>query len=184
MRIFSALLVAGLLLFRFAGARSATPGRGDDERVTVKSPAFTSGNPIPSKYTCSGENVSPPLQWGRIPSGTKSICVICDDPDAPGGTWVHWVIFDIPDSAKVLPEGIPVAERSVLGARQGKNDFGGVGYGGPCPPPGKAHRYYFRLYALDRQLGKRPGIRRAELDEAMKGHILGTGELMGTFQRR
>ena len=173
----------GFCLLVFDSTHSAAVAGGKDKRITVKSPAFAPGGTIPARYTCSGKNVSPALQWDQIPSGTRSICLICDDPDAPAGTWVHWVMFDIPDSAKGLPEGVPQSEGTAAGARQGKNDFGNLGYGGPCPPSGRAHRYFFRLYALDRLIGRNPGISRADLDEAMKGHILAWGELMGTFQR-
>ena len=173
----------GFSLLVFGSVHSAALAGEEEKRITVKSTAFAHGGTIPSRYSCSGKNVSPALQWERIPSGTRSICLICDDPDAPAGTWVHWVMFDIPDSARGLPEGVPQGQAITAGARQGKNDFGNLGYGGPCPPPGRAHRYFFRVYALDKVLGLKPGISRADLDEAMKGHILARGELLGTFQR-
>ena len=150
---------------------------------TVRTDAFGNGAAIPAKYTCSGANVSPALQWSDAPAGTRSLALIVDDPDAPGGTWTHWVIWDVPTQAGGLAEGVPLEESLPGGARQGKNDFGKVGYGGPCPPPGKAHRYFFRLYALDKVLELMAGSERPDLEDAMKRHILAQAEWMGTFKR-
>ena len=151
--------------------------------LTVASSGFASGAGIPDKYTCKGEDVSPALQWSGAPSNAAAIAVIMDDPDAPSGTWVHWVIWDIPASAHSLTEGVPRQEQLQDGARQGRNSFGKIGYNGPCPPPGKTHRYFFRVYALDRKLDLPAGADRAQLDSAMQGHILAQGEYMGTFHR-
>ena len=152
-------------------------------RLRVTSVAFEHGAKIPTRYTADGPDQSPPLRWDDPPQGTKSFALICDDPDAPRGTWVHWVIWNIPATARGLPEGVPPDPELPDGSRQGTNDFGRIGYGGPAPPPGKPHRYYFRLYALDTVLTLRPGARRDELEDAMQGHVLAQGELMGTYGR-
>jgi Raf kinase inhibitor-like YbhB/YbcL family protein len=152
--------------------------------MTITSPAFELGRPIPAKYTCEGEDVSPPLQWRDVPADAKSLSLICDDPDAPVGTWVHWVVYDLPLTTGELTEKVPMSQTLPDGAKQGRNDFKRVGYGGPCPPPGKPHRYYFKLYALDTQLGLKPGATKRELLQTMEGHILAEAQLMGTYQRR
>ena len=153
------------------------------QSVPLTSPAFADGAAIPKHYTGDGENRSPPLQWSAAPAGVKRYALICDDPDAPGKTWVHWVIWNIPGDAKGLPEGEPGDASMRDGTRQGKNDFGGVGYGGPDPPAGKAHRYFFRLYALDASLELPEDAGRGQLEQAMTGHIIGHGQLMGTYQK-
>lgn len=150
--------------------------------VKLKSPAFNQGDLIPSKYTCDGENISPPLHWSDIPDNTKSLVIISDDPDAPAGIWTHWVLFNIPSDQTQVMESIPNSEVLTNGTKQGINDFGRIGYGGPCPP-GAEHRYYFRLYALDISLSFDPGATREEVLNAMEGHILGKGELMGRYKR-
>lgn len=147
------------------------------------SSAFEEGGMIPHKYTCDGEDVSPPLSWTGTPEGTKMIALINDDPDAPVGTWVHWVIFNIPASVRELPEDVPPQKELKDGARQGRNDFGRIGYGGPCPPRG-THRYYFKIYALDAVLSLPAGATKAELLMAMEGHIVAQGQLMGRYQRQ
>lgn len=151
--------------------------------IKVMSPAFEEGGMIPEKYTCDGKDISPPIEWKGIPEGTKSLALISDDPDAPMGTWVHWVIFNIPPERKGLPEGVPTKKVLEGGIRQGLNDFRRIGYGGPCPPGG-VHRYYFKLYALDRVLDLEPGVTKNMLLKAMEGHILDKGELMGRYGRR
>ena len=149
----------------------------------VTSPSFQNGGSIPKKFTCDGADVSPELQLAAPPSGTQSFALIADDPDAPVGTWVHWVLFDLPAETKALPEDVAKVDQPPTGGRQGRNDFRKVGYGGPCPPPGKPHRYFFRVYALDGKVGLKAGASRQELDKAMQGHILATAELMGKYQR-
>jgi hypothetical protein len=153
-------------------------------KLELTSPAFKEGGPIPVKHTCDGEDVSPPLNWNGAPEGTKSLALICDDPDAPAGTWVHWVLHDLSPAITELAEAIPPSEITPQGAKQGINDFQRLGYGGPCPPPGKPHRYFFKLYALDAQpqLGSR--ATKKELVAAMKGHILAEGQLIGTYKRK
>jgi hypothetical protein len=152
-------------------------------KMQLTSPAFAQGQPIPKKYTCEGPDLSPPLKWSSAPEGTKSFALICDDPDAPVGTWVHWVIYNIPASATELQEGVPKAETVLGGAKQGMNDFKRIGYGGPCPPPGNPHRYFFKLYALDTELNLKTGATKGDLVEAMQGHILAEAQLVGTYKR-
>jgi Raf kinase inhibitor-like YbhB/YbcL family protein len=150
--------------------------------MKLTSPAFKEGATIPDEYTCDGDNVSPALRWETVPAGTKSLALTCDDPDAPGGTWVHWLLYDIPPNLDRLPQNVPPVQQLPSGARQGTNSFQEIGYGGPCPPRGKGpHRYYFKLYALDKTLDLPPGANIEQVEEAMKGHILGKGELMGRF---
>jgi hypothetical protein len=148
------------------------------------SPAFKEGESIPTRHTCDGEDVSPPLKWTRVPEGARSVALICDDPDAPAGTWVHWVLYDLPSTVTELPEAIAPSETTPQGAKQGTNDFQRLGYGGPCPPPGKPHRYFFKLYALDTQLDLKPRATKKDVVNAMKGHILAEGQLMGTYKRK
>jgi len=151
--------------------------------LELTSPAFRDGGAIPTRHTCDGADLSPPLDWVDAPEGTKSFALICDDPDAPMGTFVHWLLYDIPADRTTLREGIP-ADPVVKGiGAQGKNDFRRTGYGGPSPPHGKPHRYFFKLYALDSMSGLKPGAKKAELEKAMRGHLLATGEVMGTYQR-
>jgi Raf kinase inhibitor-like YbhB/YbcL family protein len=152
--------------------------------IQLTSLAFAEGQPIPAKYTGDGPDISPPLRWSGVPPGTKSLALICDDPDAPVGTWVHWVLYGLPATTNELPEKVPTTDTLPNGARQGLNDFGRVGYGGPAPPPGKPHRYFFKLYALDTQLDLKPRATKQDLLRAMEGHILAQGQLMGTYQRR
>jgi hypothetical protein len=149
----------------------------------LTSSAFEEGGMIPQKYTCDSDDVSPPLMWGTVPEGTKSLILICDDPDAPVGTWVHWVLYDLPSNIKELPENVPVDETLENGAKQGTNDFGNIGYGGPCPPSG-THRYVFKLYALDSMLELGPGKIKAEVLDAIEGHLLAETQLMGKYSRQ
>ena len=151
--------------------------------LALRTPAFEPGGDIPAVFTCDGGDTSPALEWSDPPPGTASFALITDDPDAPGGTWVHWVLYDLPPAARELPEGVPPRSALPSGARQGRNDFRRIGYGGPCPPRGPAHRYVFRLYALDTKVDLAPGAVRADLDRAMTGHILAQAELMGRYRR-
>ena len=150
--------------------------------MNLTSSAFNHEGFIPKKYTCDGADISPPLKWDSIPTGTKSFAIICDDPDAPVGTWVHWVYYDIPKEAKDLPEKVAPTEHPANGGKQGINDFRKIGYGGPCPPGG-THRYYFKLYALDTMLNIPPGVTKNQLLEAMENHILSQTQLMGKYKR-
>jgi len=156
-------------------------------RIELTSTAFAEGQPIPRKYTGEGADVSPPLSWSALPQGTKELALICDDPDAPGGTWVHWVVYKIPATATGLPEDVAGSkgrQPEPTGVVEGRNSFGNTGYGGPMPPPGDGkHRYFFRLYALGSEPALEPGLDKPALLEAIEGHILAAGELMGTYER-
>lgn len=152
--------------------------------LTLTSDAFGNGQSIPSKYACTGRNISPALSWDDPPTGTQSFALIVDDPDAPMGTWVHWVLFNIPAQARNLQEDLPVTGKNVdpNAIYVGKNSSGKIGYDGPCPPSG-THRYYFKLYALDTVINLLPGATKEQLLKEMEGHILAQGELMGTFSK-
>ena len=150
--------------------------------IKITSPAFKSGAFIPKMYTCDDVNISPPLEWMGVPEGAKSLALICDDPDAPMGTWVHWVIYNIPSSLNKLSENIPNNKVFENGALQGTNDFHKIGYGGPCPPRG-THRYFFKIYALDTELDLGGGATKEVLLNNMKGHVLAEGELVGKYSR-
>jgi hypothetical protein len=157
--------------------------KGDSMNLKIYSSAFEDGGMIPSKYTCDGADISPPLAWSGLPEGTKSIAIINDDPDAPMGTWVHWVIYNIPPTAQGLGEDIKRVEKLPDGTLQGKNSWGRIGYGGPCPPGG-THRYFFKIYALDKMLNLKPGATKEELLTAMKGHILAQAQFYGKYSRK
>lgn len=150
--------------------------------MEIKSTAFENGGMIALKYTCDGKDVSPPVEWHGVPPGTESLVLVCDDPDAPAGTWVHWVYYDMEPSIPGLPEGVAPVDKPSSGGTQGLNDFRKTGYGGPCPPSG-THRYFFKLYALDKKLGLPPGATKQKLLKAMTGHILGEANVMGTYRR-
>ena len=153
-------------------------------KIQIASFAFGEGQPIPAQHAFEDKDLSPPLQWTGVPPAAKSLALICDDPDAPMGTWVHWVLYDLPPTTAGLSEGLPKSPELASGAKQGVNDYKRTGYGGPCPPPGKPHRYFFRLYALDASTGLKPGATKKELLRALEGHVLAEGQLMGTFQRK
>jgi Raf kinase inhibitor-like YbhB/YbcL family protein len=170
----------------------------DPSRLTIQlhSSAFVDDGMIPKAFTCEGSDRSPPLEWSGAPGSSLSFALICDDPDAPMGTWSHWVVYNLPPQLRALKEGIPVGENmpatategaaaaaeEFSNARQGKNDFGKSGYGGPCPPSG-THHYFFRIYALDTRLELGPGATRAQILKAITGHILAEGRLVGKYQR-
>lgn len=163
------MLVIGVLMMKAQG-------------LTISSEAFKHGQIIPAEYTCTSANSSPHLSWHEAPEGTVTYALICDDPDAPKGTWVHWVIYNIPASVHELAKGFTRDAELRDGTRQGKNDFKRLGYDGPCPPAGKPHRYYFKLYALSKKLDVLAGATKETLEKAMQGAILAQAELMGTFQ--
>ena len=169
----------GLALTRLAPG-AETKG-GDAMRLT--SSAFQNGADVPRKYTCDAEDISPLLRWEKVPAGTKAFVLIVDDPDAPGGVWVHWVIYDLPADTKELTEGTAKTEALANGAKQGVNDFRRIGYSGPCPPPGSTHRYSFRVYALDAPTNLKRRATKQQVLDAMKGHVLGEAELVGRYKR-
>lgn len=171
----SLAVVPGLLILA-TGTPAAT--------FELRSSAFSGGGNIPAPYTCDGKDLSPPLRWTDPPAGTKSFALIVDDPDAPAGTWVHWVLYTIPETKRELPEGVPRDETVAGVGTQGTNDFRKIGYGGPCPPSGAAHRYFFRLYALDTSPALAPRKTKAEALKAIEGHVLGQAEVMGRYKRR
>jgi hypothetical protein len=154
--------------------------------MTLTSPAFRDGERVPKRYTGEGQDLSPPLEWSDPPEGAKALAVICDDPDAPRGTWDHWLLWNLPPTLRKLPEGAPARERlaDLGGAVQGNNSWPKIGYGGPMPPPGHGtHHYHFVLYALDAGLDLAPGANKAALQKAMKGHVLAEARLVGTYSR-
>ncbi|HEX4265717.1 MAG TPA: YbhB/YbcL family Raf kinase inhibitor-like protein [Verrucomicrobiae bacterium] len=154
------------------------------KQMEITSSAFKNGQPIPSQYTCDDKNISPPLEWNGAPTGTESLALIVDDPDAPGTVWTHWVVFDLPADASGLPEDAVKTESVLAKAKQGLNDFKKAGYGGPCPPGGSQHRYFFKIYALDIKLGLPSGASRKAVETAMTKHILAQGQIMGIYQRK
>jgi Raf kinase inhibitor-like YbhB/YbcL family protein len=154
----------------------------DKTEIKLTSTAFKEGGPIPRAYTCDGVNVSPPLEWSGVPKTAKTLAIVCDDPDAPGGTWVHWVLYNLPAENIGLVENLPATEKLASGGFQGTNDSRKIGYDGPCPPSG-THHYDFKIYALDSDLPLKAGATKAELLKAMEGHIVLQGQLMGTYKR-
>jgi Raf kinase inhibitor-like YbhB/YbcL family protein len=151
--------------------------------LVLKSSAFAQGAEIPKKHTCDAEDVSPALEWSGPPPRTVTLALVMDDPDAPNGTWVHWVMWNLPAAAHQLPEAVKKRDPLEDGTRQGRNSFGKVGYNGPCPPHGKPHRYFFRLYALDEKLDLTPGSSNVVLQQAIQGHIIVEADYMGTYHR-
>ncbi len=185
-KIITAFAVALFLTMPGCRAQNGDPKKEEakmpasNDKIEMKSDAFQSGELIPQKYTCDGADVSPSLSWGKIPPNTKELILICDDPDAPMGTWVHWVVYGISPETTGLPEN---AKDTTAGLMQGKSSFGKTGYGGPCPPKGKPHRYFFKLYAVDKTTGLKPGSSKADVMKSIDGHILAQGELMGRYGR-
>ena len=152
--------------------------------IALSNPAFEQGGTIPREFTADGSNVSPALRWDDVPYGPKRIALVCADPDAPSGMFVHWVMFNIDPSTSQLPRGVPASAKLADGTLQGRNDFGKIGYGGPDPPKGPAHRYFFKIYALDAVLDLDPGCSHAQLMQAMIGHVFAEGELMVKYGRQ
>jgi Raf kinase inhibitor-like YbhB/YbcL family protein len=151
--------------------------------LSLSSPVFQEGQNIPIKYTCDGQDISPPLTWSEPPSETQSFALIMDDPDAPGGVFTHWLLFNLPADSRELAEAVPPQNELPNGTLQGKNDFGAIGYGGPCPPLGPAHHYRFTIFALDQPLDLKAGASRKQVLGAITGHILARGQLIGIYQR-
>jgi Raf kinase inhibitor-like YbhB/YbcL family protein len=183
--VFVALIMPMLFFCSYKnGEQTATGAEGGKKmEIKITSPAFEEGGMIPSRYTCDGEDISPPLQWEGVPEGTMSIALISDDPDAPMGTWVHWVVYNIPPDKTELAENFGDDETLPDGTRQGLNSFRNIGYGGPCPPSG-THRYFFKIYAVDKIIDVVSIADKPTLLKAMEGHILGQGRLMGKYARK
>jgi len=187
-----AVAIAAIMMFAVACAKQPTattstpPGTQATQSATpgikLVSRAFTEGQTIPRQYTCDGINISPPLEWTGLPKSAKTITIIADDPDAPAGTWVHWVIYNLPADTLGMVENVPATEDVAGGGLQGKNDFQKIGYGGPCPPSG-THRYFFKIYALDGELPLKAGATKSEVEKASEGHIVGQAQLMGTYRK-
>lgn len=182
-RMLAVLMVLSLVTIATVGCEFEQPPEEAKMTLNVSTSAFEEGGRIPIKYSCEGKDVSPALQWDEPPMGTQSFALIMDDPDAPAGVFTHWVIFNILSNNQQLTEAIPTQAQLPSGALQGKNDFGRIGYGGPCPPPGPQHRYRFTLYALDKALDVTSGASKKQVLDAMEGHILAQGQLTGTYQR-
>jgi Raf kinase inhibitor-like YbhB/YbcL family protein len=186
-------LVVGAMILLAAGCQKTPPSPGEPTKeqpamqITLRSEAFADNQPIPKKLTGEDEDVSPELHWTGVPAQTAELALIVEDPDAPAGTWIHWVLYKIPAGTDHLPAGVPTSPQPAVpaGALQGLNSFGRIGYGGPMPPPGHGvHHYIFRLFALDAPLSLGSGAKRDTLLEAMKGHILAEGKLTGTYERK
>jgi Raf kinase inhibitor-like YbhB/YbcL family protein len=173
--------VAAGILLAAAALTGCHDGLARGQTMNLTSTSFQGGSRIPAKYTCNGAGISPQLVWSAPPAGTASYALIVTDPDAPGRTFVHWVRYDLPAETRALPEGLP--RQLADGSRQGRNDFGDLGYGGPCPPPGSPHHYVFTLYALDAKLNLPVGATRAQVEAAMQGHILERWELIALYQQ-
>ena len=176
-------LLIVLLLIAASGANASAQNGGKNMSLTISSPSFSNGGDIAKKFTCDGADVSPQLSWTEPPAGTKSFALLSDDPDAPVGNWNHWVLWNLPPETRSLAEGLSKTAKLPDGSQQGMNDFRKTGYNGPCPPPGKPHRYYFKLFALDAKLDLKPGAGKRDLEAAMKGHILAQSEWMGRYGR-
>lgn len=181
--ILSVSLLGCGLLGMVSHAFSAERGAGGSHAFKLTSSAFAFGEPIPLKYTADGADVSPPLKWEGAPAGVKSFVLICEDPDAPVGNWVHWVMYGIPPEVSELPENVEPHPEVMNGIKQGVNDFGRIGYGGPAPPRGKPHRYFFRLYALNSRLDAEAGLSKKAVIRLLAGHVIAEAEWMGTYRR-
>ena len=182
-------LIIGLAIFAAAACVLSTMGSvmappETHRKMELASDAFKDGQPIPSQFTCDDKNVSPALAWKGAPEGTRSLALIVDDPDSPTGLWTHWVVFNIPADSLGLAEDAVKSKTTPASVRQGMNSFKQLGYGGPCPPAGKPHRYYFKMFALDTTLNLQSGASRADVEAAMTKHILAQGQLVGTYQRK
>lgn len=180
------ILIVILAIFSFlSGCSSQSPLPSESSHLTINltSDAFLVNGNIPSRYTCDGEGISPPLSWGDVPEGTQSFCLVLEDPDAPAGTYIHWVLYNIPGEWRNLPAGIPPERKLTGGGLQGTNSAQSIGYIGPCPPPGSTHRYILNLWALDDYVNVSGTVDAATLRKAMEGHVLGTGQLIGTYKK-
>jgi Raf kinase inhibitor-like YbhB/YbcL family protein len=175
--LFLAAIVLALSLFPFTAPATGSP------TPRIASDAFEEGKSVPRKFTCDGADRSPPLHWEGAPEGTNALALVVDDPDAPSGTWTHWLLYNMPPATRALGEGIPTSATLGDGSRQGTNDFGKVGYSGPCPPPGSTHRYRFKLYALSSPIELEPGAKRDAVLKAIDEKRLAEAELTATYGR-
>jgi len=183
-RLLTSLLGATAAVLLLANATTlCAQKKPPTTKFELTTSSFPSGGNIPRQFTCEGEDISPALAWTEPPPGTQSLALIMDDPDAPMGTFVHWVVYNLPAAARQLPDRVPRKDDLAGGGAQGRNDFPTTGYGGPCPPPGKPHRYFFKLYALDSKLNLKAGIGKRDVEQAMKGHVLAEAQLMGRYGR-
>lgn len=180
--LFGVAAILAMASALFAGCHSSAVLGGEKANMQLASSSFANGK-IPKTFTCDGANTSPQLEWAAPPAGTQSFALTAVDHDAPMGSFVHWVLYDMPPETRGLPEGVPAQGQLPDGSRQGQNDFGGVGYGGPCPPEGSSHRYTFSLYALDAKLNLAPRATRSQVEAAVKGHILAHGQLVARYKR-
>jgi len=182
----SVLLLALLIVHSPERAHAAVAEFAAQKQAEAKfqltSSSFAADSGIPAQYTCAGADASPALAWTEPPAGTQSFALIVDDPDVPKKTVIHWLLYDLPPATRALPEGVPTQAKLPDGSRQGKNDHGKIGYSGPCPPPGAAHHYFFKLYALDYKTGVKPKAKVVDVESAIKGHILAETELIARFQ--
>lgn len=178
----SAVLLAGCHHEQLAPTPTNGQGQPAKPTIALSSPAFAAGGMMPKQYTCDGQNISPPLKWTNVPKNARSLAVTCEDPDAPQGTWTHWVLFNLPATMGELKENVPPQGTLPNGAGQGMNDFQKIGYGGACPPSG-THRYIFKVYALDAKLSLAPGCFKSQVVQAMQGHAVGVGQLVGKYAR-
>lgn len=176
-------IAVATLVLAFSAALARTQTAEKPMAFTISSSSFSNGGEIAREFTCQGADISPQLAWSDPPAGTKALALLVDDPDAPAGNWTHWVLWNLPPSAKELAEGVSKTATLQDGSQQGINDFRKTGYNGPCPPVGKPHRYYFKLFALDAKLSLQAGAGKRELEASMKGHILGQAEWMGHYKR-
>ena len=182
--VFLSLIICAVLSGIWSAmAKVMAPPPVTNKKMVLSSIAFKDGEQIPAQYTCDGKNISPPLAWTGVPENTQSLALIVDDPDAQGGVWTHWIVFNLPADTLNLPEDFAKSP-SAHAAKQGRNDFKQTGYGGPCPPAGKTHRYYFKIFALDTTLNLPADTSRKDVDAAMARHVLSAGQFMGTYQRK
>jgi Raf kinase inhibitor-like YbhB/YbcL family protein len=182
-QLFRSAIILLPLAAALLAVRGALPIKPPANTLQLTSTAFSPGQPIPPEHTCDGKNISPPLKWTGAPAGTKSFVLIVEDPDAAAGVFAHWVVFDLAATTTELPGNITKAQPIDGKARQGVNDFKNAGYGGPCPPAGKLHRYVFKIHALDTFLDLKPTATKREVEAAMIRHVLSQGQLIGIYQR-
>ncbi|MEW6716344.1 MAG: YbhB/YbcL family Raf kinase inhibitor-like protein [Chloroflexota bacterium] len=186
-KVLSSFFLLWMVVLFSGGCQTISPAISEESvavlGIQITSSAFEQGGTIPQEYTCDGSDISPPLSWSGVPEETLTLVLIMDDPDAPMGTWVHWVLYDISPDQEGLPEGVSKVENVEGIGVQGRNDSRGIGYSGPCPPPGKPHGYNFKLYALDISLGFNPGATKSDVERAMQGHVLAQGILVGMYGR-